>query len=205
LYSVPVVANTSFSTLNLQTDWFFAEKLENTGKGKNYGLDVTLEKYISNGFYYLATASIFKSEYKGGDEIWRSTRYDRNFVFNFLMGKEWQVGRKKHNVLSLNTKVSYQGGNRYSPINTAASTLAQDVIFDETKAYSMQVDPLLNIHFTASYKINKKTNSQEIALKIINLTGQADFNGFKYNYITQKADKDLAMVVIPNLSYKIEF
>ena len=205
LFSVPVIANSSFSVLNLQTDWFFADKLENTGKGKNYGIDLTLEKYISNGYYYLFTASGFKSEYKGGDSVWRSTRFDRNFVFNFLIGKEWKMGKNKQNMLSLNTKASYQGGNRYSPINVAASDLMKDVVFDETNAFKMQMGPALNMHFTASYRINKKHHSSEIALKIINLTGQSDFNGFKYNFINKAVDKDLASIVIPNLSYKIEF
>jgi hypothetical protein len=205
LFAVPVIANSSFSVLNLQTDWFFADRLENTGEGKNYGIDLTLEKYISKGYYFMITGSVFKSEYKGGDNIWRSTRFDRNFVFNFLIGKEWQMGRNNQNVLSLNTKASYQGGNRYSPINISASNAAKEVVFDETNAFKMQMQAAVNIHFTASYRINKKRTSREIALKIINLTGQPDFNGFKYNYIKTAIDKDLAIVIIPNLSYKIEF
>jgi len=205
LFSVPVIANSSFSVLNLQTDWFFAEKLQNTGEGKNYGIDLTVEKYVSKGYYYLFTASGFKSEYKGGDGVWRGTRFDRDFVFNFLIGKEWKMGRSNQNILSVNTKASYQGGNRYSPINVAGSDLSKEVVFDETNAFKMQMEPALNIHFTASYRINKKHSSREIALKIINLTGQADFNGFKYNFINKAVDMDLASVVIPNLSYKIEF
>lgn len=205
LFSVPVIADSSFSFLNLQSDWFFAEKLQNTGEGSNYGVDLTIEKYISKGYYYLLTASIFKSAYKGGDGIWRDTRFNRSYVINFLIGKEWQMGKNKQNILSLNTKVTYQGGNRYSPVNEASSTTSKDVVFDESKAFSKQFDPSLNIHFTASYKINKNKNAQEIALKILNITGQPDFNGFRYNYINNKVDQDLATIVIPNLSYKIEF
>lgn len=205
LFSVPVIADSSFSFINLQNDWFFSEKLQNTGAGKNYGLDVTLEKYIANGYYYLFTASVFNSEYKGGDGIWRSTRFNRNYVFNFLIGKEWHMGTNKQNILSLNTRFSYQGGNRYSPVNEAASHLARDIVYDETNAFKMQAQSSLNIHFTASYKVNKKKTSREIALKILNLTGQPDFYGYQYNLIHNKIEKDLVSVIIPNLSYKIEF
>lgn len=205
LYSVPVIADSSFSFINLQNDWFFAEKLKNIGGGRNYGIDLTFEKYMSKGYYYLLTASVFNSEYKGGDNIWRSTRFNRNYVFNFLIGKEWQVGRSKQNVFSLNTRLSYQGGNRYSSINEAASLLAKDIVYDETNAYTMKADPTLNIHFTASYKVNKKNSSRELALKILNVTGQSDFNGHKYNLLNNSIDKDLASALIPNLSYKIEF
>ncbi len=205
LYDVPVIADSSYSFINLQNDLFFAQKLENKGKGRNYGVDVTLEKYMSKGYYYLLTASIFNSEYKGGDDVWRSTRFNRNYVFNFLMGKEWQVGKKNQNVLSLNTRFSYQGGNHYSPVNEAASHSINDIVYDETNAYDMQAQSTLNVHFTASYKVNKKKSSREIALKILNVTGQPDFYGHKYNLAKNTLDKDVASVIIPNLSYKIEF
>lgn len=205
LFSVPVVKNSSTSFINLESDWFFAEKLENTGEGRNYGIDFTLEKYISKGYYYLFTASIFDSKYKGGDGVWRDSRFNRNYVFNFLIGKEWQVGRNKQNTFSINTRLSYQGGNRYSPVNEVASHLAKDVIYDQTKAYSMQSDPIINVHFTTSYKINKKKSSHEFALKILNATGQVDFYGYKYNLQKNTIDKDVSSVVLPNISYKIEF
>lgn len=205
LYSVPVVANSSFSFLNLQNDWFFAEKLQNTGEGRNYGIDLTLEKYVSKGYYYMLTGSLFESEYKGGDGVWRDTRYNRNYILNFLTGKEWQVGKNNQNTLSINVRATYQGGNRYSPINNAASNSSKEVVFDETKAFSMHFDPALNVHFTASYRINKSKNSREIALKIVNLTRQPDYNGFKYNLINNKIDQDKPASIIPNLTYKIEF
>lgn len=205
LFSVPVVHNSSTSFINLQSDWFFAEKLENTGEGRNYGIDFTLEKYISKGYYYLVTASVFDAKYKGGDGVWRESRFNRSYVLNFLIGKEWQVGKSKQNTLSLNTRISYQGGNRYSPVNETASYLAKDIIYDETRAFSRQADPVTNVHVTASYRINKRKSSHEFALKLLNATGQADFYGYKYNLQKNTIDKDEASVVLPNLSYRIEF
>lgn len=205
LYSVPVMAGTSLSFINLQSDWFFAGKLQNTGEGKNYGIDFTLEKYISKGFYYLLTASVFEARYRGGDGVWRNSRFNRKFVCNALIGKEWQVGKNKQNVLSVNARVGYQGGNWYSPVNEAASHALGDVVYDETRAYSLQTDAAATAHFTISYKRNRAKSSRELALKILNLTGQPDFYGYKYNMRTRAIERDLASVVIPNLSYRIEF
>ncbi len=69
----------------------------------------------------------------------------------------------------------------------------------------MQAKAALNVHFTASYKINKKNSSREIAFKLLNVTGQPDFYGHKYNLINNRIDQDQASIVIPNLSYKIQF
>ncbi len=205
LFNVPVVENSPVSFINLQSDWFFAEKLQNTGEGRNYGVDLTLEKYISKGYYYLLTASLFEAKYKGGDGVWRDSRYNRNYVVNVLVGKEWKVGKNKQNAFSLNARVCYRGGDRYSPVDETATTAQQRVIYDDSRAFSLSSDPVTNVHFSISYKRNKLKSSREISLKILNLTGQADFYGYKYNYIKKRIDKDETIVVLPNISYKIQF
>lgn len=205
LYNIPVMADSSFSMINQQNDWFFNGKLQNTGVGENYGVDFTFEKYLSKGYYYMITASVFNSRYKGGDNVWRDTRYNRNFTFNFLIGKEWQVGKNKQNVLGLNARISYQGGDHYSPVNVAASAAAHDAILDETKAFSKQFAPAFTGHFTASYKINKKNSAREIAFKVINATMYKEFTAFEYNLQTQAVDERREATFVPNLSYKIEF
>lgn len=205
LFDVPVIANSSFSLLNLQGDWFFDQKLQNTGKGKNYGVDFTLEKFISKGYYYLVTASVFESRYLAGDGVWHNTRYSRNHVVNALFGKEWLLGDSHQNMLSINVRFTHQGGSRFSPLNVTQSLQTKDVVYDETNPYSLQVKSRFNAHFTASYKRNKARTTQEIALKILNLTGQPDFYGYKYNLKRNTLDQELSGVVIPNLSYRIEF
>jgi hypothetical protein len=205
LFNVPVIADSSFSMINQQNDWFFNGKLQSTGNGKNYGVDITFDKYLSRGYYYMITGTLLNSQYRGGDNIWRDTRYNRNYAFNFLIGKEWGMGKNKQNVLGLNVRLSYQGGDHYSPINARLSTQNQEVIFDESNAFSKQVSPAFTSHFTASYKINKRKLAQEIALKIINATHYKEFMGFKYNYQTQKVDEHREAIFIPNLSWKIEF
>jgi hypothetical protein len=205
LFSIPVIRDSSFSFINLQSDLFFASKLQNTGLGRNYGVDLMLERYMSKGYYYLLSGSLFKAEYRGGDGIWRNSRFNRQYVANVLVGKEWAMGKNKQNTLGLNTRFSYQGGNWYSPVNEAASIKAQSVVYDETRAYTLQSDPLLHVHFTAIYRINKKRRASEFALKILNLTQQADFRGHLFNRLANRVDKELPVLSIPNLSYKLEF
>ncbi|HKJ80872.1 MAG TPA: hypothetical protein VJ954_02515, partial [Ignavibacteriaceae bacterium] len=205
LFNVPVMKDSSFSFINMQNDWFFNGKLQNTGKGINYGIDITFEKYLSQGYYYISTASLFNSRYTGGDNVWRDTRYNRIYALNFLFGKEWQVGANKQNILSLNVRMSYQGGDHYSPVNEAASEASEEAIFDETKAFSKQFSPALISHFTASYKMNRIKAAHEIALKLLNVTMYKEFSGFQYNFHSRTVDEKRDALFIPNLSYKIEF
>lgn len=204
LSRVPVAKDSTFSIIN-QKDWYLNTALVNDGKGKNYGIDITLERYLADGYYYMFTGSVFNSRYKTGDGVWRNTRLNRTYLFNVLGGREWRVGRKRQNTLNLNLKLSYQGGERYSPIDQEASILAQDAIYDASKAYSKQLDPALVGSFTFSYKINRKKLAHEFAVKIINITGYKEFNGHVYNYKENLVEMDKSSVVMPNISYKIEF
>ena len=74
----------------------------------------------------MITASLFKSKYKAGDNIWRNTRLDKNYLLNILAGKEWMVGRNKQNVLSLNGRIFFQGGDRYTPVDEGKSMIEHD-------------------------------------------------------------------------------
>jgi len=205
LFNVPVFADSSFSIINQQNDWFFNEKLQNSGSGKNYGTDITFEKYLSRGFYYMFTTSVFSSKYRGGDHILRDTRYNRNFAINLLLGKEWQSGNHKQKIFSLNARFCYQGGEHYTPVDIKASNDAQLAVFDGKRAYSGQFSPAFTCHFTATYKINKRASVHEIAIKIINATNYKEFSAFLYNHQTYKVDEVRDALMLPNLSYKIEF
>jgi hypothetical protein len=205
LFSVPVVAGSSYSFINMQQDWFFAERLTNSGLGRNYGIDLTLERYLANGYYAMFTGTVFASQYRGGDGVWRDTRYNRNFVVNLLGGKEWHAGHGGANILGLNARISYQGGDRYSPVDNFASISAHETVFDESRAFSQQFSPAFVGHFTASYKINRKHTAHTISLKMINATMYKEFEGFQYNLMTGKVDEKREALVIPNVSYKIDF
>ncbi len=202
LYDVPVEAGTSMSMVNYRDFWMMTP-LVNGGKGRNYGIDLTLERYLHKGWYYLVTASLFESRYTGGDGVWRNTRLNRSYVVNALGGKEWKI--KSRSILSVNLRFALLGGERYTPIDEAATAAAHDIVFDDARAFDAQLDPQLLAHFTVGYKINRERLAHTISLQMINVTGAKDFNGYRYNRLTNSAEKMLGAISIPNVSYKIEF
>jgi hypothetical protein len=204
LFRIPVEENSSFSIINHQS--FYLERiLKNRGSGVNYGIDITLEQYMKNGFYYMITASLFKSRYKAGDHIWRNTRLDKNYLLNVLAGKEWMVGRNKQNVLSLNGRIFFQGGDRYTPVDKEKSLIEHDIKFDETRAYSKKFNPSLNGDISFSYRINKRKISHEFSIKMLNVGMRTGMHFYQYNEKTHKIEKEDGSGMIPNISYKIYF
>lgn len=206
LYDVPVIADSSYSVLN-RNNFYVEEALVNKGKGRNFGIDVTLEKYLTNGLYYMVTGSIFSSKYSGGDGVWHDTKFNRNFIVNGLIGKEWMIGRNKQNILSANIRLTVQGGNRYTPVLEEESMNHPDleIQYDESKPYSEQLSTMFIANYTISYKINKKNVSHEFAIKGLNATAAKDYHGHEYSLKTRKIEPKQTSISLPNISYKIQF
>lgn len=203
LYDVPITEGGTYSILN-RKDFYITEELVSTGKGQNYGVDLTFSKYLTKGMYYMLTASLFDSRYLAGNDKWYNTRYNRNWITNALVGKEWMFRR---DMLSVNLKASIMGGKRYTPVDEAA-TLAhpdKEVQYDETQMYSKQYSPMLIGDISVSYTMNRARVAHEFAIKTINATGQKEYLEHKYNIITKSIEPYEPAISVFNVSYRIEF
>lgn len=205
LYDIPVIADSSFSMINFEQDWFFDEQLENSGKGRNYGVDITMERFLSNNFYYLVTGSLFESEYKGGDGAWRDSRFNRNYAFNILGGKEWQAGASDNKWWSLSFGLTLMGGKKISPLDEQASILAREEVLNETRAFDNSEPAIYNLDMTVSRRKNRARYSTVWSLQLKNMIGSEDYDGHYYDYKKNAMVERKSTTVIPNLSYKIEF
>jgi hypothetical protein len=203
LYRIPGIADSSYSMVNFKQDWSFYSTLINNTKGKNMGIDITLERFLSNGFYYLATASLFDSKYKGGDKVWHNTRFDKGYSLNFLAGKEYAISRNR--IVGINGRVNYLGGERKTPILNAESLAAKRVIFDESRAFEEQYPATCYVDFTLTYRTNKKRYAGTWALQIKNLLNAPIYSGPAYNYRDKKIEEQKVGLVLPVISYRVDF
>ncbi|WP_234571280.1 TonB-dependent receptor [Rhodohalobacter sp. 614A] len=204
LYDIPGIADSSFSMINYKQDWAFDDALENNSIGRNIGIDVTFERFLNNNYYFLVTGSLISSRYKADDGIWRDTRYNKTFVGNVLAGKEFFFGENGR-VLGINGRVNFVGGERVSPIMEAESREEERVIFDEDRAFRNQLSSMLYADLSVTYRINRAGHSSVWALQVKNILGREMPEGYNYNYKTEKVQLDKSVIVIPSLSYKIEF
>ena len=210
LFNVPVWANDTTSNVAALTfsavntfDGYTSDELANDGTGKNYGLELTLEKFLSNGFYMLSTASLYKSLYTGSDGVERSTQFDGGYIFNFLAGKEFAVGKSGHNTLSFNGKLIFAGGKRQAPINFAASRNVGYTVYQYEDNYELKLDGYFRMDFGVSYRRNRKKTTSVISLDIQNLTQRE--NEFYRYYDQGSIVSDSQISFFPNLSYRVEF
>lgn len=206
LYNLPVEndVTSNFSLTN------FAEgtpnfSMVNKGTGTNYGIELTLERYFANNFYFLMTSSLYNSTYKTlkGEEL--NTRYNGNYVFNILGGKEFLVGKSKNKTIGINAKIALMGGNRYTPIDLEASITANETRYKEDQAWKMKSEAVFIPNFGVTYRVNKEKVSHSFKLDIQNINNnQAKLYPF-YNERTKSIDWSKQLPFIPNLIYTLKF
>ena len=184
----------------------------NKGNTRNYGADVTLEHYMSRGFYGQVNGSLFKAEYRGLDKKWRNQMYDRGYMLKVLGGKEWMLGKRKQNVFNVSVKYTLQGGLRHTPIdvaamkaNVAAGIIDDQPIYKEDQAMSLQFSPTSILDLTVSYKINCKKVSHTFAFEGVNILQHETPYAERYDFGTGQLRLDKSSISLPNVFYRIDF
>ncbi len=203
LYDVPVLPGSSESLVNYEWDMYFENAFVNEGTGTNIGLDLTIERYMKNGYYYMLTGSFFDSKYKGGDGIERNTSYNRNIVLNLLGGKEWKV--RENNLLNVNGKITFMGGNRFTLPDQEQSQALEMVVLDESRAFEWQENNKVFIDLAVNYRINCEKVSHIIILQGKNILMQEEVFGWAYDFKQQEVVSYGITMIYPFFSYRLEF
>ncbi|MEK6616315.1 MAG: TonB-dependent receptor [Bacteroidota bacterium] len=212
LYETPVdIYPSSFSLLNQGSgfDRFFPDTLTNNGTGKNIGAELTIEKFFSKDFFFMITASVFDSKYKGSDGVERNTDFNGNFAVNGLLSKEFKIGKNKNSVLTTGTKITYAGGRRYTPADTAASAIAGELIGVDSLRNTKQFKNYFRWDIKIGFRANRKKVTHEFGLDIVNMLNTK--NILSVTYIPNTKDptevirEDYQLGFLPLFYYKIDF
>jgi hypothetical protein len=184
LWNVPVyIVSSGFSALNngaTFTRFFPIYTMQNTGTGRNYGLELTLEKLYHRHCFFMMSGSLYDSKYTGSNGMTFNTNYNGNYMLNLLTGLEYAVGKSKKNTLSFGGKFTYGGGKRYSPVNVAASNAVMDIVPEDDKVNTLQFVPYNRVDLRVSYKINGAKADVELALDLLNVTNTHNILALSY-------------------------
>jgi hypothetical protein len=175
----------------------------NEGTGTNYGAEITFERFLNKGYYFLFTTSIFDSKFKGSDGVERSTAFNGNYIFNLLGGKEFRLGEKF--VLAFDLKTTYAGGRRYTPINIAASKLAAEEILFEDQLFTKKHTDYFRLDFKTTLKFNGKKMTQEFSVDLQNITNQQNIFQTGYNPSNEQIGTVYQRGFFPNVQYRVNF
>ncbi len=184
LWKIPIERTPSnFSVINLGATYYNGtqekDSLINKGHGKNYGVEMTLERYLNRNWYFFLTSSVFKSLYFASDRVWRNTVFSTGFVNNALLGFEFPISKRSS--LDFNLRFVWSGGLRQKYINKEASMATGTIVYDEDKIYSEQAKDYMKLDYKMTLRHNMPHTTVEFAIDIANLTDRRNIFSQSFN------------------------
>ncbi len=205
LYNAPVQLDPStlYSSINQDTG-FITDTLVNAGKGRNYGIEISIEKSFSHGFYYSVNTSLYESKFRIGEDSERNTAYNGNYNFHVLAGREFDINRRRDR-FGINLKIAQAGGRPYVPIDLEKSIAEQRTVYLWEDAFEKKLPSYFRMDFQVVYKKNNPRYSMEWRLDIQNITDHR--NAFLYFFDRENDAIVLKKQVgfLPLLSCRVDF
>jgi hypothetical protein len=209
LYNIPVtVAPSSFSLVNTGAGFerFFPDSLQNTGLGRNYGWEITVERFFRDGYYFLVTASFFDAQYQGSDLMWRNTSFNGRYALNTLFSREFTM--KSGSAFNVGGKLTFAGGRWYGPVDEAASNAAQEIVYVDATVNTQQFRAYFRADVKLAYRWNRPKVMHEFSVDLVNVTDQQ--NILTLTYAPDAPDgnpirEEYQLGFLPIFYYKLDF
>jgi hypothetical protein len=180
----------------------------NSGTGTNYGIELTIEKFFSNGYYALLTGTMYQSKYKGSDGKERNTAFNGEYVYNILAGKEFKTGKEKRNRFTIDTKITQAGGRYYTPVDLAASKITNEQeLKGDDYAFTEKIPDFFRWDLKFGYTLNNKTYkiSQSVFFDMQNVSNNKNVFAYRYNPKTNSVNTAYQIGFFPNFVYRLQF
>jgi hypothetical protein len=200
----------SYSTLTEGANFIFDNNrvsLVNDGTGYNTGIEFTLEKFFSKGYYGLFTGSFFDSKYTASDGVERNSPFNNGYVVNLLGGKEFKVGRLRKNIFFIDTRFTTSGGRYYTPVDLEASQQTGFEVLQDEFTYNSQYDSYFRWDLKFGIKLNskEKKRSHQVYLDLQNVTANENVFARRYNRQTNNIDQVNQIGFFPDFGYRYQF
>ncbi len=208
LYNIPVqIQPSTYSVLNIGASYYDPpyDSLTNKGTGRNYGTELTIERFFDKTYYALMTASLYQAEYTASDGIERNTAFNGNYTLNALAGGDINLDKSKRKVISISAKINYAGGKRYIPIDYAASAIEHIPIYEYNDAYVSRYPDYSRVDLKIGFKLNSKKITQEWSFEAQNIFNRKNIFQEIYNPNTNAQEIDYQLGFFPVGSYRITF
>mgnify|MGYP000471755484 CR=1 FL=1 len=190
-----VLANTGagFSGSDDNFSSFGLEPLVSEGFGKSRGIELSVQKKLSDIPYYgILSLTYSKTDFTSLDGIERNGTYDQNWIFNlsggYRINKYWEVS----------TKFRFASGRPYTPFQNDGSQLVADYNSRRLKsAHSLDVR-VDRRWFFAGWTLITYVDIQ-------NIYNQKNLSGIRWDRREQRIDESSSIGILPSIGISAEF
>ena len=159
-YPVSLVDGISYANIGTDFSAVGSDAYDSFGKGRVYGVEAYLQQKLVNNLFYVASATLFKSEFAGTDRQYIASTWDYGFLVSGTLGykfrKNWDVG----------IKYRIAGGQPYTPFDMQASTQTYLSNGTGTLDFSQLNSEILHVFNQLDLRVDKKFNFKNVSLDL---------------------------------------
>ena len=202
---VPPSRDIQVSTINAIGGFYGGYIFTDAGTGENFGVELSYRRYLAQGWYYLANATVFESTFTDATGLKRDTRWATNYIGNFAIGKEWTKVKDdgKQRVFGVNARALAHGGYRDAPIDEFTSFLRRTTIYSNP-------NPLAELpeYFRADLRLyirwEKAGRSSMLSLDVQNVSNRRNIAFERFDGVQNDIVAVAQLGLIPVLNWRLE-
>ncbi|MBL7825804.1 MAG: TonB-dependent receptor, partial [Saprospiraceae bacterium] len=177
-------------------------------EARNQGIEFSAERFLNEGWFMAANATIFDSKYRVESGRWFDSKWDIGHLSNLTFGKEWirEKSPTTTRTLGVGARAVWGGGPREADVDLGASVAYRWTVFNETNGYTRDYPDYFRFDIRVYWKrsLGARKNST-FALDIQNVTGQQNLAYHYWDPYRQNVENKYQLGPIPNFSWKLEF
>jgi hypothetical protein len=181
--------------------------LVNEGEGYMQGFEISVERYFDQGFYFLASTSIFTAKYS--DYLGRERHLSTNnrVIVNFVAGKSIPFGENEDHRFNIDLRASYSGRRNSGTISPVASFQANQTVFEPSYGMNTLTDPYFRADLKLSLAFNNpvEETAHTVFIDILNITNSRNSNGQYFDRFSQSIQHYRQMPILVDFGYAFQF
>jgi len=174
-------------------------ELASAGEAYSRGIEMIVQKKMARNIYGLASATWFRSRYRGGDGIWRDRAYDNRIIVAL------EGGYRPSHGWEMSLRWIYAGGSPYTPIDPAASQVAHNTVLQASRINSERYPDYHALNIRADRRFTFAHSSLVAYLSVWNAYNRKNVAGYFWNEAEQKADTVHQFGLLPIIGMEYEF
>lgn len=158
----PTSLTSGISYANIGTDYSAvgSDNYTSTGKGRVYGFEGYIQQKLIKNLFYVASATLYKSEFSGIDDKFSPSTWDYGFIVSSTLGykfkNNWDIG----------LKYRIAGGQPYTLFDMTASTEMYLTTGTGIYDYSQLNKKRLPAFNQLDLRVDKKVNFKKVSLNV---------------------------------------
>lgn len=176
-----------------QQEDFGLEPLTSVGTGYSRGIELFMQKALTEYFYGTLNLSVYESKYKALDGIERTSNFDNRYLFTitggYKFGDGWQAG----------SKFRFAGGRPYTPINPADGTM----LVSEYNTARLPDYSRLDFRLDKNWNFSKWTLITYIDIQ--NILNKKNITSIEWNKYTKMIEENESNGILPSIGINVMF